>query len=648
MHNWLNAKSIHWKQKAKLRWLQDGDCNTKFFHQSAKSRSIFNSIDKVTVDGTLYEEEEDIKAQACLHFTRQATSSSIILDEALFDLIGPSLNEDQNNFLVATPAPLEIREAVFGLKKHSSPGPDGFSGAFYTHCWDIVGQDVIQAVIHFFTSGRLLRASNAYFLTLLPKIQSPASFSDFRPISLLNFTYKIIAKILATRLSGIIPQLISKHQSAFVKGRPIHDRAALAHDLVQKINSKTKGGVACMKLDISKAFDKLSWDFLFSALHFFKFSSVWINLMRELVCSSRGSVLINKSPCGFFSSTCCLRQGCPLSLYLFILAEEILSLQVEKLRIERAITPISPVSSTPCHLFYADDMLFFLKAKKKDLTRLFAVLKAYQDSSGQVFNLQKSHLLLGNCNARRTHMVTELLLIHQSTLPTNYLGVPLFLGSSRHSYFSKLLDTIRTRLAGWKTKLLSFAGRLILVKHVLSSIPLHIALVIPLPSKTCLHIERLMRNFLWGADPSNSRCHFVRWDKICLPKAEGSLGLRRLKDLNEACMLRLGWSAATEASLWADWFSTRYCKGPSIWHPSNPKYGSTIWKKIRALSPTLQSSSRWTVGNGESISLWYDNWIDNVSFSSKYPHIQFSEDDLVSVLISETEWVIPSQLTAFL
>lgn len=175
---------------------------------------------------------------------------------------------------------------------------------------------MVQAVTPFFTSGRLLRASNAYFLTLLPKIPSSVIFSDFQPISLLNFTYKIISKFLASRLSKILPFFISNHQSAFIKGGSIHHHVALAHEVFQKLKSKIRGGSVCMKLDISKTFDKLQWNFLFRALHYFNFSSNWINLMRELVCSSRGSVLINKSPCGFFSSSCGLRQGCPGSIPL--------------------------------------------------------------------------------------------------------------------------------------------------------------------------------------------------------------------------------------------------------------------------------------------------------------------------------------------
>lgn len=203
----------------------------------------------------------------------------------------------------------------------------------------------------------------------------------------------------------------------------------------------------------------------------------------------------------------CVR-GTPLP-YLFILAKEILSLKLDLLRSGGHIAPISPVSSTPCQLLYVDDILLFLEAHKSGLRRLQDLLRLYQDSSGQCFNLQKSFLFLGKCNARNTNMVTGLLQISVDHLPSVYLGVPLFYCSARHIYyFQKILDSIRSKLAGWKTKCLSFAGRLTLVRHVLSSIPLHISLV--LPSKTCLQIEGLMRKFLWFANPDKSRSNLVR------------------------------------------------------------------------------------------------------------------------------------------
>lgn len=302
-------------------------------------------------------------------------------------MAGPSVSAEQNKLLTTIPSSFKIREAVFQLKRNNSPGPDGFSRVFFTNCWHIVGPDVMAEVIHFFTSSRLLKETNAYFLSLIPKKQSPVSLSDYKPISLLNFTYKIISKILASRLSRILPILISNHQSGIVAGRSIHHHVTLAHDLFKKLNSKIRGGSVCLKLDISKAFDKLQWNFLFRALQFFKFSSDWINLMRELVCTSRGSILINKSPCGFFASSCGLRQGDPLSPYLVILTEEILSLNVEVLRQAGATVPVSLVHSTPCHLLYADDIFLFLKVHKRGLRRLLDLLKLYQDSTGQCFNL---------------------------------------------------------------------------------------------------------------------------------------------------------------------------------------------------------------------------------------------------------------------
>ena len=159
-------------------------------------------------------------------------------------------------------------------------------------------------------------------------------------------------------------------------------------------------------------------------------------------------------------------------------------------------------------------------------------------------------------------MVTGFLQINQAPLPSVYLGVPLFFGSTWHTYFNQILDSIRSRLAGCKTKCLSFASRLTLVKHVISSIPLRISLVIPLLRRICLQIERLVRNFLWSADPVRLRSNLVRWKIVCLPKSEQGLGLLRLKEFNEACLLKLAWSEITADSLWAKWFRARYFRGP--------------------------------------------------------------------------------------
>lgn len=122
------------------------------------------------MDSQVFVEEDQIKDQAvCYFFSPMQQSSSATPSEALFYLAGPSVTDDQNDSLTIVPTAFEIREAVFHLKKNSSLGSDGFSGVFFTSCWHIVGQDVVVAVIPFFSSGKLLRATNAFYLTLILK-----------------------------------------------------------------------------------------------------------------------------------------------------------------------------------------------------------------------------------------------------------------------------------------------------------------------------------------------------------------------------------------------------------------------------------------------------------------------------------------------
>ena len=172
--------------------------------------------------------------------------------------------------------------------------------------------------------------------------------------------------------------------------------------------------------------------------------------------------------------------------------------------------PISAVLSTPCHLLYTYDILLFFRARKARLRNIQMLLSKYKASSSQCFNLQKSNLYMGKCSARRAQMISKIIPITRASLPSVYLGVHLFFGTSRHSHFNQLLDSIRARLNWWKAKCPSFIGRLIMVKHVLSSIPLYISPVIPIPSKTILQIERLMHKFLWSSSSEKKRSNMVK------------------------------------------------------------------------------------------------------------------------------------------
>lgn len=175
-----------------------------------------------------------------------------------------------------------------------------------------------------------------------------------------------------------------------------------------------------MKLDISKAFGKLNWNFLFQILWKFGISDHWTGFMRECMCTSKGSILVNRDPTIQFLPTCGVRQGDLISPYLFILAEELLSRNLNKFMFSKEISPVfnSPPDLKICHLLFEDDILLFFKASPKSLKRVKDLLSRYQESAGQYFNLNKSKLFFGKCSARAQARATRIFGIHASPLPS--------------------------------------------------------------------------------------------------------------------------------------------------------------------------------------------------------------------------------------
>jgi len=242
-----------------------GDKNNKFLYSSLKNRYNKNYI------AHLFDKEG--KAATDISKLRDDASSfydQLYNQESYWDsfshlIVKRRLTSDTAAWLVREVTDMEIKSTMFQLNPDKAPGPDGFNARFFQLHWDMVGIDICKAVKFFFTHKKLVREINHTFLTLVPKSTNANSLSDFRPIACCNLLYKLITKILSNRLQGVIDDLISLNQSAFLKGRQISDCTLLAHELVRDFN-KPMGSRVCMKVDLKKAFDSVNREFIYYML----------------------------------------------------------------------------------------------------------------------------------------------------------------------------------------------------------------------------------------------------------------------------------------------------------------------------------------------------------------------------------------------
>ncbi|XP_030940118.1 uncharacterized protein LOC115965051 [Quercus lobata] len=362
------------------------DKNTQFFHHRASQRHLKNTIEELQnregIWQTYLSRVSDIAEE---YYTELFTTSNPNGMERVLDAIDKVVTEDMANQMTQPYIEEEVRVALFSMHPSKSPGPDGMSPLFFQKYWHIVGHDVILAVVFDLHFGRPLKKMNFTHIVLIPKKKDLQSITEFRPISLSNVVSWVVSKVLANMIKPILPNVISDAQSTFIPDRLISDNTTVAFEMLHRMRNrrKRKTGHMAVKLDISKAYNRVEWEFLRRIMMKIGLPEQWVNLAMETIRTASYSILINGEPKGFITPTKGIKQGNLLSPYLFLLCAEGLSSLIRKAADTNQLKGIYSCRGEVriSHLLFVDDSLRFCEAKSGECHQLLDILTQYEKAS---------------------------------------------------------------------------------------------------------------------------------------------------------------------------------------------------------------------------------------------------------------------------
>ncbi|XP_019235632.1 PREDICTED: uncharacterized protein LOC109215963 [Nicotiana attenuata] len=514
------------QQKTQLQWFKEGDANSRYFHSLIRGRRRKLYIHKIK-------------------------------------------NEEETHLCQSS-------RTLFSMNPTSAAGPDGMNGKFYQACWEVIKEDLLKVVLAFFRGSPMPRYMTNACLVLLPKVEFPNSLTEFRPISLRNFINKIISKVIFSRLGPILPKIISANQSGFVKGRNISENIMFAQEIVHGIKKPTMGSNMVIKLDMAKAYDRVSWSFTYIMLRRMGFSEMIVDMIWRTMSNNWYSVIVNGTR------------------YLF-----------HGFYMEKRGPQINRLS-------FAVDIIIFTSGRRTSLRKIMWILSNYESTSGQLINRHKSHFMTAPCAmpsaVRRIQRETG---FSGKDSPLTYLGCPLYIGRSRIMHFNGLISKVLGRIKGWHGKMLSDGGRATLIKYVLQSLPIHLLSAVSPPKTVMKQIERLTANFFWGMDKDKHKYHWASWFKLSFPPNEGGVGFRTIQDSCKAMKFKQWWQFRTANSLWSSFLKAKYCQTSN---PISKKWDSgqsQAWKRMMFNKKEAKKVIQWRLHNGKC-SFWWDNWLGSM------------------------------------
>lgn len=616
----LNSHEVFWKQRSKILWLKEGDRNTRYFHASASTRKQRNSLGAIrNSQGQWISSSTEIDSEIVAHFDNLFKSNGYGTADML-RCVETQVTTEQNSLLLAPFSGVEVKDALFDMHPDKSPGPDGMNPAFYQKFWHIVGKDVISACLAFINDCSFPVGLNDTSIVLIPKKQRPEMLSDMRPIALCNVIYKIVSKMLANRMKVVLASVISEAQSAFVPGRAITDNIIVSSEIMHFLKRKRQGkhGTAALKIDMSKAYDRIEWGFLQDMMLKLGFDARWVKLIMLCVTTVRYSVLRENREVGPIIPSRGLRQGDPLSPYLFILYAEGFSSLIKRYERLGLLHGVRVARSAPevTHLFFADDSFLFFRANQAEASAVKQILTNYGDASGQLVNFTKSSISFSaNVHDSIASQICGILDVTATNDHGTYLGLPSHIGRKKKAVFTYIRDKVSQRLHSWHSKMLSRARKEILLKTVAQAMPNYAMNVFLLPLDLCKELEVMMNSFWWGNKSGGGRgIPWMRWEQLCKPKDFGGIGFKQLHTFNISMLGKQVWKLITKPeSFVAKLLKARYYPRTSVNEAKLGHNPSFVWRSILAAKDVVVSGSRIQIGSGQNVLIGQEPWLPDIN-----------------------------------
>ncbi|XP_062099846.1 uncharacterized protein LOC133805699 [Humulus lupulus] len=399
------------RQKSKVDWLRFGDDNTAYFHACLKQRRASNCITSVvTKSGQSIENFDAVVDHFVTHFQKIMGSKSMAsrsIQKSCFEL-GHKLTLEQQVGLVKPFSTKEVKDAFFSINSIKSPGADGFGPGFFKVLWSELEAEISAAILDFFECGILPEEINKATISLIPKIETPSRAADYRPIACCNSIYKCISKMLCSRLASVLPSLVHQNQGAFVKNKLLAHNILILQDIIKGYKRKNISPRCVLKIDLSKAYDMLDWNFLEDILTEFCFPAKFINWVMDCLKDPTYLILMNGKVQGEFRGRKGLRQGDPISPLLFVLAMEYCTRLLQQASMDKGFRFHPKCKHLKIvNLCFVDDLVIFCKGVNSSVQIIRESFNAFCCASGLTTNKDISQVYFGGVAEKETQKLLE-------------------------------------------------------------------------------------------------------------------------------------------------------------------------------------------------------------------------------------------------